>query len=768
MKTLQQLVTLILTLWTFALLAQQGINYKALIKDNNGNIVANQNITVQFQILEGAGMVNVYQETHNPTTDVNGIVMVNIGEGTPVSGNYATIDWGADEHHLNVQINTGNGLTDMGTTQFMAVPYALHSNAVASNSLKIDDLVDGKSDNDGTEDGSSLFLGKNAGLNDDASDNRNVGIGMEVFFNNTTGQFNTANGYHAFYSNTTGSYNVALGSDALYSNIIGSSNTAIGDHALNLNTEGYSNAATGNFTLYNNTTGHSNTAMGTSSLINNTTGDENTVIGLGAGYLNEMGDGNVFLGYKSGYFETGSNTLYIDNTDAGVNNALIYGEFGTDNTTAGNILRTNGEFQIGNPTGTGYAFPVSGGTTNQVLQADGYGNLNWISGNSLGVQNINDLSDGKSDNDGTNNGSSIFLGFNAGVNDDGTDNKNTGIGFEALHSNTTGFNNTALGYQALSSNTTGTVNTAIGYRVLQFNTSGHNNTATGYGALNINSTGYQNTATGNTTLLFNTTGYNNTATGYRALYYNTQGYNNTASGFEALYYNDTGNFNTVAGYQALYTNNADENTVFGYQAMYNNTIGYANTAVGFGALLANTLGFRNSALGYRALSDVTTGDNNTAIGYNAQVPNATSNNQVRIGNSSVGYAGIQVAWDVTSDRRWKENIRELPYGLEFVKQLKPVDYVRKNNNAKTREIGFIGQEVEALLAEIGYDDQGLLHKDDKGYISLRYNDFIAILTKGMQEQQEIIDHQQKEIESLKSNQSNLNQRLKTLEASINQ
>ena len=105
-----------------------GINYKALIKDSGGNVVANQNITLQFIIYEGVALTNnVYQETHSPMTDANGIVIVNIGEGT-TSDVFTNIDWGEDDHYLNVQIDTGSGLTDMGTTQFMAVPYALHAN----------------------------------------------------------------------------------------------------------------------------------------------------------------------------------------------------------------------------------------------------------------------------------------------------------------------------------------------------------------------------------------------------------------------------------------------------------------------------------------------------------------------------------------------------------------------------------------------------------------------------------------------------------------
>ena len=80
---------------------------------------------------------------------------------------------------------------------------------------------------------------------------------------------------------------------------------------------------------------------------------------------------------------------------------------------------------------------------------------------------------------------------------------------------------------------------------------------------------------------------------------------------------------------------------------------------------------------------------------------------------------------------------------------------------KTREMGFIAQDVEALLTKIGYKDQGFLHKDDNGFMSLRYNDFIALLTKAIQEQQEIIENQNTKIETILK-------RVEQLEATSNQ
>jgi Holliday junction resolvasome RuvABC endonuclease subunit len=57
----------------------------------------------------------------------------------------------------------------------------------------------------------------------------------------------------------------------------------------------------------------------------------------------------------------------------------------------------------------------------------------------------------------------------------------------------------------------------------------------------------------------------------------------------------------------------------------------------------------------------------------------------------------------------------------------------KNNETNTREIGFIAQDVEVLLNKLGYTHSGMLTTADDGRLSLRYNDFIPVLTKAMQE-----------------------------------
>ena len=122
--TFTLLITIIVSITGFA---QNGINYKAIIKDGGGNILVSQAVDLQFIIYEGAALTNnVYQESHTTNTDANGIIVVNIGEG--ITGNvFADVDWAKDEHWLNVKVDAGAGLVDLGTTQFMAVPYALSS-----------------------------------------------------------------------------------------------------------------------------------------------------------------------------------------------------------------------------------------------------------------------------------------------------------------------------------------------------------------------------------------------------------------------------------------------------------------------------------------------------------------------------------------------------------------------------------------------------------------------------------------------------------------
>lgn len=402
-------------------------------------------------------------------------------------------------------------------------------------------------------------------------------------------------------------------------------------------------------------------------------------------------------------------------------------------------------------------------------------------------------------------GNILVNGITIGRGGDGLGN-NTAIGVNALMLNTTGTGNTANGSFALSSNTSGRWNTAIGSLALSLNTTGQHNTANGMLALYRNTSGYSNVANGNTALYSSTSGYNNVANGVSTLYKNTTGNDNTANGAGSLYSNTSGSwntangsnalyingggaYNTATGYQALFFNTASYNTVngvdalfkngsgvmstaTGYQALYanttgnyntangvyalsHNTSGYHNVANGMWALNSNTTGFYNTAIGSDSGSLITTGSNNTTIGLSAQVPSSAGSNQVRIGNTAITYAGMQVAWTTTSDRRLKDDIQNVPLGLDFINTLRPVDYFRKNDTSKKRETGLIAQEVGEVLKKIGYENTGMLTKDDNGYYSLRYNDFIAPIIKSIQEISATTDSTTERIKKLENENKSL-------------
>ena len=102
------------------------------------------------------------------------------------------------------------------------------------------------------------------------------------------------------------------------------------------NTMGTSNTGVGITSLDALTTGNFNTSLGDGSLTATTQGSNNVALGYNAGASNLTGSGNVFLGNAAGENETGSNKLYIDNSNTVT--PLIHGDFATDNVTINGTL----------------------------------------------------------------------------------------------------------------------------------------------------------------------------------------------------------------------------------------------------------------------------------------------------------------------------------------------------------------------------------------------------------------------------------------------
>ena len=168
---------------------------------------------------------------------------------------------------------------------------------------------------------------------------------------------------------------------------------------------------------------------------------------------------------------------------------------------------------------------------------------------------------------------SVFIGQNAGQNDDGSANANVGIGQDALSSNTSGQNNMALGDGALESNTTGQASVAIGALALNNETTGGSHVAIGLSALNAtNAGGNANVGIGRGSLQFLTSGEHNTAIGYESARQDGSAANAASV-----------THGTFIGFRAYPNTNAssDNETVIGYIAVGNgsNTATIGNSSV---------------------------------------------------------------------------------------------------------------------------------------------------------------------------------------------
>lgn len=194
----------------------------------------------------------------------------------------------------------------------------------------------------------SLGLGYQS-LSSGNSGDYNVGLGYQALQSNTTGAVNTAVGALSMKSNSTGNWCSAFGNSSLTNNTIGTHNTAIGALALNSSNIASYNTSLGYGSIMENISGNSNTGIGMYSFKSLKTGSNNTAIGVESGYNLTNGSGNVFLGYKAGYNETGSNKLYIANSET--NPPLIFGDFSTSRIGLGLInpskdLTIKGDIQI--------------------------------------------------------------------------------------------------------------------------------------------------------------------------------------------------------------------------------------------------------------------------------------------------------------------------------------------------------------------------------------------------------------------------------------
>lgn len=120
-----------------------------------------------------------------------------------------------------------------------------------------------------------------------------------------------------------------------------------------------------------------------------------------------------------------------------------------------------------------------------------------------------------------------------------------------------------------------------------------------------------------------------------------------------------------------------------------------------------------------------------------------------------------VTLNLSSDRRLKEQINPIKYGLNTVMQMRPVDYFWKDKNiGKTQQMGFIAQELESVMPEAVSHQQmtpaeieqckrnGQAVPEITDPYGINYIALTPVLVKAIQEQQALIQQLQQRIEAL--------------------
>lgn len=171
---------------------------------------------------------------------------------------------------------------------------------------------------------------------------------------------------------STGLANMGIGHYSLKANTSGYSNTGVGAYSLEKSTTGFFNSAIGSNALGNNTTGNENMGLGAAALRMLTTGSKNTAIGAYALFNNVSGSGNVAIGSNAGKSETGSNKLYVANTDAAM--PLIYGDFSAKFISIGDVDPAK---RASANTSGGYNLLVKGGILTEKVKVALASSADW-------------------------------------------------------------------------------------------------------------------------------------------------------------------------------------------------------------------------------------------------------------------------------------------------------------------------------------------------------------------------------------------------------
>jgi hypothetical protein len=738
--------------------APQRINYQAAARAASGETLKDQAISVRLSLLDGGptGPV-VYQEAHSTSTNGLGLFQLPIGGGSVLSGSMNSVNWGAGEKFLRVEIDPNGGVNyvDMGISPLLSVPYALHAASggttyeAGAGILIQGNTIINTGDLNPNDDllVTTIFGGDVSGTYDNLLIQPNT-IGSAQLQNQSVqgvhiGPMGASQGQVLKWNGTTwapgedltggggGSYNAGTGIQ-ISGNTISALNENVLWNALQLYGRNISSTAP---------------QMGQVLKWNGMLWEPADEAGGGGTYQAGTGisiSGNIISAQANDPLWNAQRlqgrTVHDSNPTNG--QALVWnaaqsrweaqtlsgsglGGNGTTNfiprfTSANNLGNSNlysGSSGIGfgttSPSASIHIKGEADQTHLRIETASGQSNTNPA----LLLTNANGDEFARMHSDNIRN---LFLGRNAGManvavpqstgefntfigSESGaanvTGNNNTGAGFSTLALTSSGNNNTALGSHVLMENVNGSFNTAVGAFNMQTNTTGEFNSSIGTNALNSNKTGSRNTALGASSLNGNNPGDGNSAVGFRSMFSNFSGRRNVAVGQDALFLSSVGNYNVAVGVSALYFN-ANRNHI---------------VAVGDSALLSNSFGvldpsqaIENTGIGSKALMENTIGSHNTAVGYEALRGSTVGSRNTALGaealhNNFIGEDNTAIGYQALAGNN--SGIANIALGPEAL----------KTNTAGSRNIG-IGYRSLSLNTE-GAENTAIGHESLRSNIS---------------------------------------------------
>ena len=574
----------------------------------------------------------------------------------------------------------------------------------------------------------------------------NIALGVASLASNTTGELNISMGLNTLNKNTTGNGNTAIGVATLFSNLEGNENAALGLSALALNTLGNNNVATGAYALTNSLTGNNNVATGNKAMFNNQTGNSNTAVGSHASFTSTAGNSTVAVGDSALYKNSANENVAIGsralrNNSSGSNNVAV-GSYTLYNNSIGSQNTAIGRIAL---------FDNISGQQNTALgnSASRYNQMG--SGNvAVGFQSL-------FNNVANNNNTAVGNGSLANT----IANDNTAVGYDALNDNTSGFSNTAVGFNALGANALGFSNTAVGRNALSANFSGSYNTAIGHDA-DISGGNFVNaTAIGarsrvgcsNCLVLGSITGYNGATA-------NSNVGIGTITPQKTLHVNPNGNGGiligdnpTTGGYTMLNMGISQASNGYSYiQSTKSSGTAYGNLALnasgGFVGIGTST---PLSALHIKQYADQT-----PSVDAGIRLERAANTSHWDMGID--GFGDLSYAYNLStrfyfdnvdgslvtvSDQRMKKDINNVGNVLASIMKLEAKSYRYIDNEKDARlSYGFVAQEVEKIFPDF-VSTKGT---DNKKAVAYQKIGIMAV--KAIQEQQAIIEAQNKRIEKL--------------------